>query len=149
MFKDRLRQARKARGLTLEGLAGRMVPPVTRGTVSHWESGRTKPKRDNMIQLARVLGVTAEWLFGDAEAGAGGINVEPVLRRDLLARVEIALESYLQAHVLAMAPADRWEAVESIYQWAEDAEREHGGPVPIKIESVRAFLRRVRPLVGL
>lgn len=144
MFKDRLRQARQARGLTHDQLAAQMAPPVTRGTVCHWEAGRTQPKRDNMIRLAQVLATSVEWLSGSAPipADPGGL----ALRRDLLERVEIALESYLQGNGLTMAPADRWEAVLSLYQWGEDAERASGAPAEIKIESVRAFLRGLRQI---
>lgn len=149
MLKDRLRTARQARGLTLTGLAARLSPAVTRCTVSHWEAGRYRPKRDNLIRLAAALGVGLEWLVGTGEgggpddgamaAGSGG-----ALRRDLLSRVEIALESYLQDNGLIMAPADRWEAVEAVYDWASDAERESGPDQPIRIDSIRAFLRRAQ-----
>ncbi len=144
MLKDRVRQARLAKGWTHEDLAATLRPPVTRTTVSHWEAGRTRPKRDNLFRLARLLGVSAEWLTGESKEGGPEGTAEPALRRDLLRRVEIALETYLQAHDLRLAPEDRWEAVEAVYEWAEDLERLHGPDQPIKVESVRAFLRRLR-----
>lgn len=144
MLKDRLRIARQARGLSLTGLAARLSPPATRTAASHWESGRTRPKRDNLLQLAEILRVRLEWLIGTSEEG-GPVDVFALtMRRDLLARVEIALEAYLQDGGLVMGPQDRWEAVEAVYDWAADAERDCGERQPIRIESVRAFLRRVR-----
>lgn len=143
MLKERLRQARQAKGWTLDELAARLIPPVTRGTVSHWEAGRSAPKRDNLMQLARIFGVSAAWLHGETDEG--GPQAAPVMRRDLLRKVEIALEGYLQAQGLDMEPEGRWQAVESLYDWAADNEPELEPGQPVRIESVRAFLRGLRP----
>lgn len=63
MLKDRLQQARKAKGLTQQELAEKA--DVTQGNIFHLESGRNKSSR-NILKIATALGVTARWLmYGD------------------------------------------------------------------------------------
>lgn len=50
-----LRRARLRRGLTQRALAGRLG--VGAPTVSHWETGRSRPARYRIEQMATVLGV--------------------------------------------------------------------------------------------
>ncbi|TAN61469.1 MAG: XRE family transcriptional regulator [Magnetospirillum sp.] len=143
MLKERLKLAREARGWALTELGRWMMPPVTRSTISHWEAGRSRPKRDNLFQVVKLLGVTVEWLRGDSSDGGPDAG-RSLFRRDLLRKVEIAFEAYLQANGLEMEPDGRWETLEAIYEWAEDTERGYGPDYPLKIDSVRAFLHRVR-----
>lgn len=142
MLMERLKRAREVRGWTQDELGDRLAPKVTRGTVSHWEAGRSRPKRDNLFQLAKILGVAVDWLNGDSEVG--GPDEGAPIKRALLRRVEIALESYLQGHSLVLSPEDRWEALEAIYGWADDTAGDSSPHEPIRIESVRSFLRRYR-----
>jgi ribosome-binding protein aMBF1 (putative translation factor) len=61
-FGERLRAAREKRGWSQMALA-RLLP---RGTdvsqVSRWERGVTFPSFESLLQLARVLNVTPQWL---------------------------------------------------------------------------------------
>jgi transcriptional regulator with XRE-family HTH domain len=60
----RLRDARLARGLTLEQLAH--LAGITGAAVSYIENGKTVPRADTIERLARALNVPRSWLaFGD------------------------------------------------------------------------------------
>jgi transcriptional regulator with XRE-family HTH domain len=49
----RIRELRKAKGLTLQQLAD--VFGISRASVSEWESGRSKPDGGRLLKLADVL----------------------------------------------------------------------------------------------
>ena len=62
IFSARLREAREARGLNQRELAERLgLPP---SSIAHFEGGRRGPSVENLIRLARALGVTADFLLG-------------------------------------------------------------------------------------
>lgn len=79
----RIKSQRLSCGMTQEALAREVG--VNRVSVSQWERGDTSPKGDNLINLAKSLGVRPEWLlFGDScaiseSATAGYRNVEPAV----------------------------------------------------------------------
>lgn len=79
----RIKSQRLIRGMTQEALA--KLLGVNRVSVSQWERGDTSPKGDNLINLAKALGVRPEWLlFGEGSAisesaTAGYRNVEPAV----------------------------------------------------------------------
>ncbi len=58
---NRIKRARKARGLTQEVLSERLR--LTRGAISHWEQGKALPSTANLRSLAMVLSVPLEWLI--------------------------------------------------------------------------------------
>lgn len=71
MLETRIREARTQRGWSQADLARRMS--VAQPTVSGWEAGRKAPRINVMGRLARVLGVSFEWLTtgrGSMEPGA-------------------------------------------------------------------------------
>lgn len=59
----RLRQARLARGLTLEGLAGALARPVTKQAISKFETGKARPAPTVLLALAAALDVSPTWLL--------------------------------------------------------------------------------------
>lgn len=59
----RIRELRKAKGLTLQQLAD--VFGISRASVSEWESGRSKPDASRLVELAAKLGVSVEYLLDD------------------------------------------------------------------------------------
>jgi len=59
-MKDRIKQARAARGYSGEQLAE--LCGVTKGTVSQWESGKTSPTKNNMPLALAALRVDENWL---------------------------------------------------------------------------------------
>lgn len=59
---DRLARIRRDRGLSQADLAERLG--VTQANVSDYERGRYVPNADTIIQLAQILGVSADQLLG-------------------------------------------------------------------------------------
>ncbi|MED1781547.1 helix-turn-helix transcriptional regulator [Brevibacillus fortis] len=62
MLSQRLRTARKTKGLTQEELAEHVC--TTKGTISNYENNHSTPPNDMLRQLADVLDVTTDWLLG-------------------------------------------------------------------------------------
>ena len=62
LFPDRLRAARKLRGLEQVELAAKAGLPPT--SISHFEGGSRKPSFDNLRRLAQALNVTSDYLMG-------------------------------------------------------------------------------------
>lgn len=60
-FKERLREARNARGLSGEALGKTLA--VSKATISHWENGRYEPSLEQLKALCAELGVTSDWLL--------------------------------------------------------------------------------------
>jgi transcriptional regulator with XRE-family HTH domain len=60
-FPQRLRQARKAEGLSGEELGRQLA--VGKATISHWENARYEPSIAQLGALCDVLKVTADWLM--------------------------------------------------------------------------------------
>lgn len=74
---DRIRQLRKAKGLTLE-YVGKFVG-VAKSTVRKWESGDIESIRsDNIQRLADVLGTTFGYLMDGAQETVVYKNIEPI-----------------------------------------------------------------------
>jgi transcriptional regulator with XRE-family HTH domain len=77
----RIREARRALGLTQDELARRIG--VSRSAIAQWETDRTGQVRANLARVASVLGVSIGYLItGESEAGL--INVETADERALL-----------------------------------------------------------------
>ena len=64
---EKITMQRKIRGMSQEALANEM--DVTRQAVSRWESGDTTPSVDKLKALAKLYGVSLDWLFGDTADG--------------------------------------------------------------------------------
>lgn len=73
----RIAQARKKQGLTQEQLAEQLE--VTRQSVSRWESDTAYPETDKLVRLARIFGVSCDYLLQGA-GGAEGTPPAPVTR---------------------------------------------------------------------
>ena len=61
-FADQLRKWRKAKGLTQLQLAQKLGR--TQGVIAHYEKGIRKPDLDVVPEIARILGVAVEALYG-------------------------------------------------------------------------------------
>ena len=57
-----IKKFRQALDLTQEELAKKIG--VTQAAVAMWETGEAKPSTNNVIELAKVLGVTTDELLG-------------------------------------------------------------------------------------
>lgn len=62
MLAQRLRFARKARGLTQEDLAEKVQ--TTKGTISNYENNHSSPPNEMLSMLADALDVSTDWLLG-------------------------------------------------------------------------------------
>ncbi len=62
MLAQRLRYARKARGLTQEDLAEKVQ--TTKGTISNYENNHSSPPNEMLSMLADALDVSTDWLLG-------------------------------------------------------------------------------------
>lgn len=70
----RIRDARRARGMTQEDLA--RAVGVSRSAVAQWETGRAGQLRGNLARIAHVLGVAvAELMEGMSEERGGPDHV--------------------------------------------------------------------------
>lgn len=72
MFRENLKNLRRAKGLSQEQLAQRLH--VVRQTISKWEKGLSVPDADLLIQLAGIFDTTVGELLGgpvEAPADAG------------------------------------------------------------------------------
>ncbi len=64
-FGEKLREARKAAGLSQEQFAEKMS--VSRSAVAKWESDKGLPDVNNLKVMAQLLGVTIDYLLDDEE----------------------------------------------------------------------------------
>ncbi len=62
---EKIYDCRKKAGLSQDALAEKIG--VSRQAVSKWELGTAQPELDKLAALARVFGVTADWLLNDEE----------------------------------------------------------------------------------
>lgn len=72
MKSERIRQARRERKITQEALGKKIG--VSKATVSQWESGTTEPNGKNLVNLAKELGTTVEWLLDGSTTEAHEAN---------------------------------------------------------------------------
>ena len=75
-FKDRLREARRAKGYTQRELADKIKSK--NNTLSNWEKGVSRPTKPVIDALAYALGITPFDLFGDYTMG----EVYALLKKD-------------------------------------------------------------------
>ena len=66
MLGQRLRQARLAAGLSLQGLADKLERPITRQALSRYETGASQPSPTRLAELASALNVQASSLLTES-----------------------------------------------------------------------------------
>lgn len=93
MIGDRIKQLRKALGLTQEEL-GR-IAGISKAAVSAWERERSKPDTDSLLALERKKRVNIEWV----RTGKGEMLHTP----EAVRRVREQRESYGNAEVMKVA----------------------------------------------
>ena len=71
---EKLQRLRKKSGLSQEQLAAQLT--VSRQAVSKWELDETMPDTDNIIQLARIFGVSCDYLLREEVEEPG--TVQPI-----------------------------------------------------------------------
>lgn len=100
-MKTRIRERRKELEMSQESLANRLG--VTKGTVSQWEQGRTTPSGENLYNLARALGVDAQWILR-------GVHKNPTPKESAPSVEPVALKTKLVPEISWVA-AGAWEEV--------------------------------------
>lgn len=114
IFGQRLREIRELRAWTQEELAEKAG--LAASVVSHYETGvRRKPSADNLVKLAKALGVTVDYLLGRTEM--------PEVSDE---RVAALLRS------LSRAPSDRYESFLDMWEWFVHREQEKTNEPPGK-----------------
>ena len=88
---------RKENGMTQEDLADRLG--VSRQAVSDWERDVKKPETQNLIDLAKLLGASIDWLCADELADS------EAPREEMPVEGEEQPESKPDGRVLKIAPA--------------------------------------------
>ncbi|MDR5772096.1 MULTISPECIES: helix-turn-helix domain-containing protein [unclassified Caballeronia] len=78
---DRIRELRKARGLTLQAVGDRFG--INRSSVSAWESGSSRPDFEKLPELADLLQTTVDYLLTGKET----IDVEHILPASKVAKL--------------------------------------------------------------
>ena len=64
VFKDRLKELREERGLTLDKLSAALGGKISRAALGRWEQGLRTPNMENIKLLAKFFGVTSDYLIG-------------------------------------------------------------------------------------
>jgi transcriptional regulator with XRE-family HTH domain len=78
-FPERLREARKAKGLSQADVADRAG--LKPSAISHFETGRRSPSFNNLKRLADALSVSVDYLLGrEDEPKAVGPKVQQLFR---------------------------------------------------------------------
>ena len=73
MFSSRLCELRKSRGLTQQALAD--IADVSQQTVAQWEKGTREPNLEKLIALAKLFGVTLDYLVGVENYSANSTRI--------------------------------------------------------------------------
>lgn len=60
---EKIQQLRKAKGMSQEDLASNIT--VSRQAISKWELGEAVPDTNNIVQLCKIFGVSADYLLND------------------------------------------------------------------------------------
>lgn len=62
-FGERLNQLRKDQNINQQEIANKLN--VTRATISSWETGRTQPGNETILELSKILNTTVGYLLGE------------------------------------------------------------------------------------
>ena len=125
MLGERLRQARLAAGLSLEGLAERLERPVTKQALSKYERGLSQPPPSRIADIAAALNVRASSLLAEPD-----VEIEWIAYRKLQ-----RLSKSRQEQVTAVA-TQRLESEVRLRELFHLADR-HDLPEPIQVQHAR------------
>ena len=62
VFSDRLKEARKAKGITQKAMAERL--DIQETSYQQYEYGRREPNHENTVKIADILDVSVDYLLG-------------------------------------------------------------------------------------
>lgn len=92
-FGEKLYKLRKERGLSQEDLAVQIT--VSRQTVSRWEQGASLPDAENILQLCKLFGISADYLMNERIEKDSDI---PIVQKTLAAEEEKKYMQMLKAY---------------------------------------------------
>ena len=101
---EKIQYCRKKEGLSQADLADRLG--VSRQSVSKWETGESNPDVTKIPLLAKVLGVTADWLLSEEEPEGPKPIAERCLREEASAYPDWV--NNLPKHMLRMIKRIGW-----------------------------------------
>jgi len=116
MIGERLRIARRKSGLSLREVADRMGGQVTHMAISKYERGEMTPSSAVMIELAKVLGVSLEFLAAPMDVSLGALEFRKKSGTSVQERafVEAAVlehvERYLMVEEILDLDSAHWKA---------------------------------------
>lgn len=79
---NKINQLRKLSGMTQEQLAEKLS--VSRQTISKWESDRTSPDLESIVNISRIFHVSLDDLLKEGEAGVANKKDEQLTLEDLM-----------------------------------------------------------------
>lgn len=129
MFGQRLRLARKKAGLSMQGLAECLSPPITAQAISKYENGKMMPSSAVLVGLGETLDVSLDFLMGGQVEALVGMefrkhsSTSAKDRNQVEAIVTEELENYLAIEdILELEPEEnpfgphRYDSIESFHQ---------------------------------
>ena len=94
-FSTKLSRLCWQKGWTQRGLAERL-DGVSKSTVSNWMTGKTDPRRKELVQLARLFEVPVTYLVSDQQEEPMGDGLSEIQRRVLWAAETVGYELALK-----------------------------------------------------
>src|SRR3954462_7074122 len=94
-FSTKLSKRCWQKGWTQRDLAERL-DGVSKSTVSNWMTGKTDPRRRELVQLARLFGVSVDYLALDEREEPGGDGLGEIQRRVLWAAETVGFDLALR-----------------------------------------------------
>ena len=124
MLGERLRQARLAAGLTLEGLVEKLERPITRQALSKYETGASEPSPSRITEIAAALNISTSSLLS-----------EPTTEIQWVAFRKLAKLSKSRQERITAAAGQRLEGEVKLREMFHLGER-HNLPSPIEVQSL-------------
>lgn len=112
-FKDRIRELRIQRNLTLSQLAAAMGK--SEGAIRSWETGRAKPDADSLVKLSDYFCCTVDYILGRSDTISSSTKAAEVFISYLKAQMDILrveiVEGTARLHNLKASCADQEDYV--------------------------------------
>ena len=124
MLGERLRQARLAAGLTLEGLAKKLERPITRQALSKYETGASEPPPSRITEIAAALNIPISSLLS-----------KPATEIQWLAFRKLAKLSKSRQERITAVAGQRLEGEVRLREMFQRGER-HNLPSPFEVQTL-------------